>query len=72
MAVTVVDMNFIDTHETRQAKAAAQDQGKWLMISINAADEFASHMMNRDLFSNQGMRNIWNLVSAPPLTVKRT
>ncbi|KAJ3054395.1 hypothetical protein HK097_001946 [Rhizophlyctis rosea] len=39
------------------AKLVAREQKKFLMVSVNKTDEFASHVMNRDLFSQQSVKD---------------
>lgn len=34
------------------AKAHATDKGRWLLVNIQTADEFASHRLNRDTWGN--------------------
>jgi hypothetical protein len=35
------------------AKAKASDKGLWLLVNVQTADEFASHMLNRDTWGNE-------------------
>ncbi|XP_064948758.1 plant UBX domain-containing protein 7-like [Musa acuminata AAA Group] len=38
-----------------QAKVEASVQGKWLLMNIQSNEEFSSHMLNRDTWSNEAM-----------------
>lgn len=35
------------------AKAHATDKGRWLLVNVQTADEFASHRLNRDTWGNE-------------------
>lgn len=35
------------------AKTHATDKGRWLLVNVQTADEFASHRLNRDTWGNE-------------------
>jgi hypothetical protein len=55
------------------AKAKAADKGLWLLVNMQTADEFASHMLNRDTWSNELIQDmvresfvIWQVGAVDP------
>ncbi|XP_043715864.1 plant UBX domain-containing protein 7-like isoform X2 [Telopea speciosissima] len=38
-----------------KAKVTASDQDKWLLVNLQSAKEFSSHMLNRDTWSNEAV-----------------
>ncbi|GMH39996.1 hypothetical protein BSKO_07900 [Bryopsis sp. KO-2023] len=41
-----------------RAKQAAADEKKWLMVNVQSAEEFGSHMLNRDTFANDAVKEM--------------
>lgn len=41
-----------------QAKECGQMQNKWLMINIQNVQDFACQCLNRDVWSNEAVKNI--------------
>ncbi|KAG2487936.1 hypothetical protein HYH03_013515 [Edaphochlamys debaryana] len=40
------------------AKQRAEEEGKWLLINIQSATEFASHRLNRDTWSHEALKEV--------------
>lgn len=41
-----------------QAKECGQMQNKWLMINVQNVQDFACQCLNRDVWSNEAVKNI--------------
>ena len=52
----VQDLLFQGTFD--MAKMRSQQEGKWLMLNINANDEFDSHRLNRDTWSHEALKEM--------------
>lgn len=42
----------------QDAMKKAKDAKKWLLVNIQAADEFASHVLNRDIWSHETVKEV--------------
>ena len=42
----------------QEAMKRAKESKKWLLVNIQAADEFASHVLNRDVWSNETVKEV--------------
>ncbi len=50
------DLHFSGTAEMAKQRAAAE--GKWLLINVQSATEFASHRLNRDTWSHEALKDV--------------
>ncbi|PSC74669.1 UBX domain-containing 2 isoform X1 [Micractinium conductrix] len=50
------DMLFHGTFD--EAKAHAQEQGRWLIVNLQSTSEFASHRLNRDTWRNDMIQSL--------------
>jgi thioredoxin-related protein len=41
-----------------KAKIAGEQEGKWLIVNIQDSKEFKCQQLNRDVWSNEAVRNI--------------
>eukprot|EP00210_Caulerpa_lentillifera_P001371 g1319.t1 len=51
-----IDLLFRGTFE--EAKESAMKQNLWLMVNVQSAEEFASHQLNCDTFSNEALKEM--------------
>ncbi|KAG2448168.1 hypothetical protein HYH02_006753 [Chlamydomonas schloesseri] len=42
----------------QMARAQAQAEGRWLLVNVQSATEFASHRLNRDTWSHEALKEI--------------
>ncbi|CAL5224689.1 g7413 [Coccomyxa viridis] len=50
--------DILFTGSFEQAKEAAQGQERWLLVNVQSNSEFASHMLNRDVWRDETVKNI--------------
>ncbi|KAL0593565.1 UBX domain-containing protein 7 [Plecturocebus cupreus] len=55
---TLASQNAVITGMSHHAKECGQMQNKWLMINIQNVQDFACQCLNRDVWSNEAVKNI--------------
>eukprot|EP00421_Protoceratium_reticulatum_P067434 CAMPEP_0168412262 /NCGR_PEP_ID=MMETSP0228-20121227/28618_1 /TAXON_ID=133427 /ORGANISM="Protoceratium reticulatum, Strain CCCM 535 (=CCMP 1889)" /LENGTH=184 /DNA_ID=CAMNT_0008426019 /DNA_START=3 /DNA_END=554 /DNA_ORIENTATION=+ len=50
--------DFSDARPYHEVLAASGREGRWLLVNIQQADSFASHALNRDVWSDETVREL--------------
>ncbi|CAL5225007.1 g7785 [Coccomyxa viridis] len=50
--------DILFTGSFEEAKEAAQSQNRWLLVNVQSNSEFASHMLNRDVWREETVKDI--------------
>lgn len=51
-------LNNCQLYDILKAKLAGEQEGKWLIVNIQDSKEFKCQQLNRDVWSNEAVRNI--------------
>ena len=57
-SVNPLTYSFTSYFPLRQARLAGEHKRKWLLVNVQDSKEFASQVLNRDVWSNHNVKDI--------------